>query len=245
MMLHKQAHGISHFEFSMFRLVIIFSLLWSTSVKSQDIEGIIAEHYKVSQQEFWDQIQTVNIRGIWLKGQEKATFELLAKKPGKIMLRGQWQSEPFAQSFDGSSGWTQAPWTGTSTAQLMLPKEQRVLRAVFDFGSPIPRDVALEYRGEGDAFGVPCYRLAAQIDGVEYEYFIDEDDYRLRRMDRRELIGKQTVILTKRYDQYRKFGGVAIPTLVTIQTEDLEKEFVFDDIVAGNGISNLVFRRPE
>ena len=108
-----------------------------------------------------------------------------------------------------------------------------------------PKDVVLEYRGEGDVNGVPCHRLAASIDGIEYEYFIDEEDFYLRRMDRRELIGGHTQILTKRYDQYRKFGGVVIPTLVIVRVEDLEKEYVFDDIIVGDGISNLTFRRPE
>lgn len=235
----------SWFASLMRRLLIIICLGIVSWSKAQDIEGIIQDHYKASQQDFWDEIQTVNINGIWLKGQEKTAFELLAKKPGKILLRGRWKSEVFAQSFDGVSGWTLAPWTGATIPQLMLPKEQRILREIFDFGSPIPRDVALEYRGEGNAFGVPCHRVAAQIGGIEYEYFIDEEDFYLRRMDRRELIGDHTIVLTKRYDQYRKFGGVVIPTLVIIQTEDLEKEFVFDDIVIGNGISNHVFRRPE
>lgn len=241
----EQNQKMSRFECAMLRLLIIITLLWTPLAKAQDIEGIMQDHYKAYKQDFWDQVQTVNIRGIWLIGQDKASFELLAKKPGKVMLRGRWQVEPYAESFDGSSGWTIAPWTGVKTPQLMLPKEQLMLRSVFEFGSPIPRDVALEYRGEGDAYGVPCYRLAASIDGVEYEYFVDEEDFFVRRMDRRELIGNHTQILTKRYDQYRKFGGVVIPTLVIVRVDDLEKEYVFDDIIVGDGISNLTFRRPE
>lgn len=236
---------MSRFESAMPRLLIIFTLLCGPFLHAQDIEGILKDHYAAYQQDFWDQVQTVNIRGIWLIGQEKANFELLAKKPGKVMIRGRWQVEPYAESFDGSSGWTIAPWTGVKTPQLMLSKEQRMLQAVFEFGSPIPRDAVLEYRGEGDAFGVPCHRLATQIEGIEYEYFLDEEDFYLRRMDRRELIGSYTQILTKRYDQYRKFGGVVIPTLVVVRVEDLEKEYVFDDIIVGDGISNLTFRRPE
>lgn len=203
------------------------------------------DHYAAYKQDFWDQVQTVNITGVWLRGQEKSGFELLAKKPGKIMIRGRWQEEPYAESFDGSGGWTIAPWTGVKRPQLMLAKEQSLLQSVFDFGSPIPRDVALEYRGESDAYGIPCHRLVANIDGVEFEYFVDEEDFYLRRMDRRELIGNHTQILTKRYDQYRNFGGVVIPTLVIVQVEDLAKEYVFDGIIIGNGISNLTFRRPE
>ena len=232
------------FDYSMSRLLIILTICWPPMAYAQDIEGIMKDHYAAYQQDFWDQIRTVNITGIWLIGQEKTRFELLAKKPGKVMVRGRWQQEPYTESFDGSSGWTIAPWTGVKTPQLMLPKEQLMLQSVFEFGSPIPRNVALEYRGEGDAFGIPCHRLATKIDGVEYEYFIDEEDFFLRRMDRRELIGNHTHILTKRYDQYRKFGGVVIPTVVIVRVEDLEKEYVFDDIIVGNGISNLTFSRP-
>lgn len=241
----EQNQKMRRFEVSMPRLIVIIILFWSQIATGQNIEGILKDHYKAYQQDFWDQVQTVNIKGLWLKGQEKANFELLAKKPGKIMIRGRWQVEPYAESFDGSSGWTIAPWTGVKTPQLMLAKEQLLLQSVFDFGSPIPKNVVLEYRGEGDAFGVPCHRLATIIDGIEYEYYVDEEDFYLRRMDRRELIGDHTQILTKRYDQYRKFGGVVIPTLVTVRVEDLEKEYVFDDIIVGDGISNLIFRRPE
>ena len=236
---------MNRFEKAMRRLIILLAFLWSPWAHAQDIEGIMQDHYAAYKQDFWDQVQTVNIRGIWLRGQEKANFELLAKKPGKIMIRGRWQTEPYAESFDGASGWTIAPWTGVKSPQLMLSKEQLLLQSVYEFGSPIPREAVLEYRGEGDAFGIPCYKLATNIDGIEYEYFIDEEDFFLRRMDRRELIGGQTQILTKRYDQYRKFGGVVIPTLVIVQVEDLEKEYVFDDIIVGDGISNLTFRRPE
>ena len=241
----EQKQKMGRFECAMPRLLFIFALLWGPLLQAQDIEGIMKDHYSAYKQDFWDQVQTVNIRGIWLRDQEKANFELLAKKPGKIMIRGRWKVEPYAESFDGSSGWTIAPWTGVKTPQLMLAKEQLLLQSVFDFGSPIPKDVALEYRGEGDAYGIPCHRLVANIEGVEYEYFVDEEDFYLRRMDRRELIGNETQIMTKRYDQYRKFGGVVIPTLVIVQVHDLEKEYVFDDIIVGNGISNLTFRRPE
>lgn len=224
---------------------ITILLLIAFSAKSQDIGGILESHYTANQQSFWDQVQTVNIRGIWLKDQEKASFELLAKKPNKIMIRGRWQAEPYAEAFDGASGWTVAPWTGIKTPQLMLAGEQQLLQAVFAFGSPIPRDAVVEYRGTGDAFGIPCYRLGTEIGGVSYEYFIDEEDFLLRRLDRRELMGDHTQTLTKRYDQYRKFGGVVIPTLVVVQVDNLEKEYVFDDIIVGDGISNLTFRRPE
>ena len=245
-MIWEQFKNYYRFDGSMWKFfLIIFLSAASLGSGAQDVEGILQKHYKAYQQDFWDQIQTANVRGIWLKGSDKTNFELLAKKPGKIIIRGRWQSEPYAASFDGASGWTIAPWTGVKVAQLMLPKEQRMMQAIFDFGSPIPREAAMEYRGEMEVYGIPCYRVATKIGAVEYEYFIDQEDYYLRRLDRRELAGEDTHVLTKSFDQYRKFSGIVIPTLIVIQTEDLEKEYVFDDVVVGNGISNLIFRRPE
>lgn len=226
-------------------IFFFLGLFSSVALEAQNIERILEKHFQAHQQDFWEEVRTISIRGVWLRGAEKTRFELFAKKPGKRLVKGNWNGNPYAEAFDGSSGWTQAPWTGVKSPQLMLGKEQLLVKNIFEFGSAVPEDALLEYLGETNESGIPVHRFLEKKDDAEIDYFIDVEDFLLRKVVIREKIAGNVEILSKSYDQYRNFGGIMMPSLIYLKIDDLEKEYVFNEMVVGDAVSNLMFRRPQ
>ncbi len=212
----------------------------------QNVERIIEKHYEAYNQDFWDEIKTASMRGVWFRGNEKLYAEFLVKKNDKIAVRGKDGADPYIEVTNGKGFWTVAPWTGIKKPQLMLVQEEYMLKNVWSFGSPIGRGTLLEYLGEVKENGIPSYWLRERKgEDIAVDYFIDKHDYYLRKMNIRTQIAGFTEPLTKTFDQFRKFGPAVVPTVIVLTTRELEREYVFDDMVIGDGISDAVFNKPE
>ncbi|MEM9326202.1 MAG: hypothetical protein AAGA85_11120 [Bacteroidota bacterium] len=225
-------------------LLILLLFVIAHGLRAQNIERILETHYAAHTQDFWDQVRTVTVEGAWFKGNERTTYTLHAKRPNKILLKGMWQGEPYTEAFDGQVAWTVAPWTKVGKPQLMLTHEQEMITHLFDYGSAIPRDAVLEYKGKVKEEGIYMYWLTELREEVQYDYFVDVEKHYLRKVNRRETLGDEIELLTKTYDIFKQFGGVTFPTVIWIKTEEAEREFVFDDLVVGDGISNDIFKQP-
>ncbi len=226
------------------KVLLIPLIFGAISSGAQSTQKVLEKHFEAQTQDFWDQARTVTVDGAWFVGSERTVFTLHAKRPNKVILKGTWEGQPFTEAFDGVAGWTVAPWTGVSKANLMLSHEQLMISHLFDFGSPIKRDADLEYKGKVKEDGVICHWLAEVRDNIEYDYFIDINKHYLRKVNRRESVGDEVVLMTKTYDIFKQFGGVTFPTVIFLKTKELEKEYVFDDLVVGDGISDAIFRQP-
>ena len=226
------------------KVLFIGFLFLTVKTEAQNIERILNRHFEAHTQDFWDQARTVTVEGAWFTGSERTTFTLHAKRPDKIILKGTWNSKTYIEAFDGVVAWTVAPWTGVNQPQLMLIQEQMMITHLFDYGSAIPRDVVLEYKGKVKEDGLECHWLSEMRDDVQYDYFVDTHKFYLRKVNRREVIGEETELLSKTYDIFKSFGGVTFPTVILIRTKKLEREFVYDDLVIGDGVSDAIFRQP-
>jgi len=214
-------------------------------VRSQNIEQIVTNHYAASGQDLWKEIKSVSIEGVWFKGRERLPFLLSAKKPDKIAVRGTKDEDAYVEATNGKESWTIAPWTGSKKPQLMLDEESLILAHLFSFGSYIDEESVLEYQGEVEVNGIAVYWLKEQrSQDMELDFYIDVEDYLLRRMNIRKRIGTKTIPYSQTVDQYRKYGPFNIPATFHITSGSLEREYVFDEIVIGDGIPNDVFERP-
>ncbi|MBV6645946.1 MAG: hypothetical protein KI790_10880 [Cyclobacteriaceae bacterium] len=218
--------------------------LLATPSIAQSRKHILEEHHKAHTQAFWDQTRSAEIKGAWVGPQGYLKMTLWAKKPNKIAVFGHWQKKRFVTAYDGQRAWTIAPWTGYEKSQLMTRTEEIVVKSIFDFGSPIVDSPELEYKGKIHIDEVHCYWFTETKFNQEWEYFVEVRNHLLYKVSLKEYYGQDVLNMSKTFDLYRDFGGVILPSVVEIRSNESEAEFTFDEVILGLGMPSTSFQRP-
>lgn len=219
-----------------------------SAAQAQKAFEIMELHHQSHRQEFWDQVQTVSFEGVWFQDTRKRSFLLEAKKPGKVLVKGTINGEDYVECVNGTSNWAVDPLTKPGQVVALAEQESLILSNLIDFGSPLPADSNPEYKGVVNENRIPSFWL--QINkgaSTQVDYFIDREDYLLRKMNLVRIGPDQNkeVILSITYDQYKKYGPVVLASVLVVKSQKLEREYVLDETIIGNGIPNKIFERPE
>lgn len=228
------------------RYLLTFCLCFVALVAvSQQLRDILDRHYEVINQPMWNQFHSTTVEGVQFFGQEKISFRLYAKKERRA-LKGYYNGEPFSEVFSEAGSWQQLPWTGDKKVRDLSIENELVLKSLFAFGSFISGDAEIDLRGEVKDGGLSLFHLVENRGASEQiEYYIDAEDYFLRKIIVRKVVNNKTIPLTVQFDQYRKYGPIPVATSIVLQLEQGRREFVFDEIFLGDGIRDQVFARPE
>jgi len=223
----------------------LFTLVFIVAARAQQLDDILDSHYKAVNQEMWDQFHSTTIEGVQFVGQEKITFRLYAKKENRA-LKGSYNGEPYAEVISKTGNWQQLPWTGDKKVRNLDLENELILSKLFAFGSFIIEDRKLELRGEVRDGGLDLFKIVENR-GIseQVEYYIDAEDYFLRKIIVRKVVDDETIPLTVLFDQYRNYGPFPVATSIVMQSQEGGREFVFDEFFLGDGIRDQVFARPD
>lgn len=209
---------------------------------AQSLEGILEKHYKAHSQEIWDQINTFSSDVEWSGPYDLIRGEILAKKPNLFYLVS--RKSRVIEAFDGREAWTRAPWS-KDQIQIIPGDRAETLPIVLSFGSPISKEVSLTHRGKVQVDGQLCHWLIESKKNFEIEYFINAKTHLFYKVIYSKKLEEGTgSTLTKTVTTYRTFNGVVCPTVVEVKTLASESEYVFDNIILGEGIASSKFKKP-
>lgn len=209
---------------------------------AQSLEGILEKHYKAHSQEIWDQINTFSSDVEWSGPYDLIRGEILAKKPNLFYLVS--RKSRVIEAFDGREAWTRAPWS-KDQIQIIPGDRAETLPIVLSFGSPISKEASLTHRGKVQVDGQLCHWLIESKKNFEIEYFINAKTHLFYKVIySKKLEEGNGSTLTKTVTTYRTFNGVVCPTVVEVKTPTSESEYVFDNIILGEGIASSKFKKP-
>ena len=149
-------------------------------------------------------------------GQMEAPMTLQVKRPGKSRLDMPVQGRTFVQAFDGESGWSINPFTGSTEPQRMGEDETRAARdsselegAMVDYKA---KGHTIELLGKEDVDGTPAYKLKmTKKSGAVETHFLDAETYLgLKTIVKRKIQGNEMEIEIVP-SKFKPVNGVMMP----------------------------------
>ncbi|MFM8471940.1 MAG: hypothetical protein ACKOBV_00290 [Candidatus Kapaibacterium sp.] len=203
-------------------LILSLCVLFSTvSVRSTTLDSLLDKHRTavggrdaalrvsryvvkgkyISSDGSWKKSMTMTVKGTKLRTE-------MVMQPGMSMVR----------AFDGTSGWSIVPWTGSLDPQPLNAEDSKSLASTNDIilsdliiGNDAKR--TLRYEGTEDFEGSECHRIVARhTDGLEREFFLDGDSYLVLKVTTRYRFQDTDHESTSVYGNYKRFGGLLLPT---------------------------------
>lgn len=179
-------------------------------------------------------------------GQMEAPMTLQVKRPRKSRLEMTVQGRPFVQAFDGESGWSINPFTGSTEPQPMGEDETKAARDSSDLDGPIldykTKGHTMELIGKEDVEGTPAYRLKmTKKSGSVETHFLDAETYlSLKTIARRKIQGTDMDIEIVP-SHFKPVSGVMMPhvldqkvggrSVIQMNVERIDANVPIDDAV--------------
>ena len=165
-----------------FTVSFIAFFSFSGITQEMNLEQVLAKYYQT--------IGTNNVKdwkSLTLVGKSAAQgmefpVTIYMKRPEKIRVEVEIQGNKMIQAFDGKTGWSIAPWSGSSEPQDMTADEVKGMKKQADFEGSLynwkEKGHKAELLGKEDMEGTAVYKIKLiRADENIETYFIDAEDF--------------------------------------------------------------------
>lgn len=189
--------------------------------------------------------------GTFEMGGARASYTMLAKRPGKLRMEFVLQGVAGIQAIQGDAGWQVMPFSGITRPTPMSAEEARNFQDQADLDGPLVDWQAKGHRvrmlGGDEVDGDAAWRLGVQLaSGAEVTVWIDATTFIDRRWDVRTTLAGQPMKISIHFGDHREVGGLVMPHRIEQQIHGLPAAqlFTVDEYALNVDIDDTVFRLP-
>ena len=159
------------------------------------------------------------------------------KRPGKMRGEVEIQGNKMLQIFDGTTGWSVIPWSGSSDPQDMTPDDIKGMKEQADLEGILynwkEKGHKIELLGKEDLEGTPVYKLKVTLaDGNIETFFIDAENFVTIKIANVTKIQGNDTESESYMSNYKDVSGALMP-------------FAIENKVKGQTVSNVVIDKYE
>lgn len=218
--------------------LLLVSLLYS-----QTPSEILEKHLSAHGQAIWDQIPSAEIIAHRVNADyQSVPAAIRIKGTSKVRVEIRDPKNPLTVGISPVDAWKKE----AQTTQSLAVHEKLLYAGLFAFGSPLAvfKD-QLTFLGLVDVEGTLC--LAFEMNDAEAKrtFYLNQTDFRLVMEKVSPVAIGSWPAFTRTYEKYRKMNGLLVPVAVTVKSENLYFELVFDDVLLGTGFQEALFVRPD
>ena len=209
--------------------------------KSLDAQGGLAAMQAVKSQK---------ATGKFLTQGMEIPYTMVQARPNRLRIDAAVMGMSIIQCFDGTTGWSVNPMTGSTDAQPMGELEIKSFRLQADMDGPLvgwaDKGFVAEYMGQEDVEGTPAYRLRLDTkQDVVMDYWFDADSFLVLKQNTKMKID-QGEFETQNYpSDYRQQDGLTIPfSIETRRGDQVLNTIVIDTLEPGVAVDDAVFVMP-
>jgi outer membrane lipoprotein-sorting protein len=197
-------------------------LMGSMVCKAQEpaLDDILSSYYKAIGIEKMKDWQTVTTTGKTIAQGMEFPIKIYMKRPGKIRVEAVVQGNTMISCFDGNTGWSVVPWSGSSTPQDMSADEVKGMKSQADIEGTLfdwkAKGHKAELIGKEDFEGSSVYKIkVTKADGDIEIYFIDAENFvplkvtSISKIQGNETEGEGLM------SNYKEFSGVLLAKTIT------------------------------
>lgn len=235
------------------RLFSTISLLVAiATLNAQDLDKILADHFKAAGQEKTAKVETNIIKGktiVSSMGMEMP-FTLIQARPDKIRIESSFQDSKMIQTFNGETGWTVAPMLGivepaeiTGNDLQMLKTQADMDGALWDYEAKGNKIEVLEEEVVNDS---PAYHLKITTsDGDVSHNFIDKKSNLLVKITMVQAIGGSESEVENLLSDYKMIKGMAVPhTITTKMNGQTLTQVIIESVEFNKKVDQNLFGKP-
>lgn len=225
-----------------------FLLTGAQKVVAQNLQQVLDKHFEAVGQDklLGKEVQlfemTVEQMGM------KIPMSMTLKRPNKFRMEMEVQGQKMIQVYNGEQGWMIAPWIGQMPQELTGPElNQAMEQANFDGELYNHADNGYEASliGKVNVDGNPMYNV--QLTGSDASvknYFIDANDYLVKRIKSNIKSQGQTVETEVNITDYKEIDGIVVPARMETKNPMGNASITFEEITFDEKVDDSVFEKP-
>lgn len=195
-------------------------LFFSTTLKAQTVEDIIAKHVAfIGGEKQWKTIRTIKSTGIYNYGGIEFPFVAWSKRPGMYKYIVTANDKYFAQAFDGKNGWKMDQFNKETSKTILTGKEARAManEAEVEFENPFINYKEKGYQAILEGKDSVGSNLCYQVKFIKNEndtdtYFFTTDNFMLlKKIADSKNPELDNNLLETYYKDYTKVNGITWP----------------------------------
>jgi hypothetical protein len=225
-------------------LILAALIVLPFSVYSQSLDEILKSHFEAINQEKLLKAKTLVAKGKALQMGVELPFTQIQKRPAKTYLEIEIQDMKLIQAFDGETGWTIEPWTGSSDPRDMGGQELKNIRQQANMDGDLydwkNKGYELELVGKEELEGSEVFNLKlSKNEGDIYNYYIDAEAFVILKLKSRVNVEGNMIETETILSNYKPVEGIILPhtsemkfngqTMMQLVIEKIEIDAKVDD----------------
>jgi hypothetical protein len=236
---------------SFFLILFIAGIAWSGFSQEMNLENILDAYYKKVGSEKISKWQTMIITGKTIAGGGEYPFTVTIKRPDKVRITAEVQGMKMIQVFDGTSGWSVLPWTGSTDPQAMTEDQAKSLKDQAEIEGTLynweKKGHKVELTGKEDMEGTSAYKIKViKANGNIETLFMDTENFViLKQATIMKIQGNETESESL-FSDFREVEGVMMPfNTISKYKEQVVSNVSFEKVEVNKEVADTEFAKPE
>lgn len=232
-------------------LLLISAILFSAVanyVQAQNLQEVLDKHFEAIGQENLLEKETYTVQASIQQMGMEIPMTMKLKRPNKFRMEMEMQGQKMIQAYNGEKGWMIAPWMSTEPQDLSGAElNQAMEQANFDgeLYNYEEKGTEASLIGKVNVEGTPMYNIRlTDKNGTIKNYFIDAEDYLIRKIKARVNAQGQEVEVEQNLSEYEEIDGVKMPTKIESKNPMGTAIINFTEISFNETLDNSIFEKP-
>ena len=232
-------------------ITFIFSLMFISSSFAQTVDEILSEYFDVQGQEKLLATNTFTSKGKIIQGQFEIPFTSFQKRPMKFKSEAEFQGMKIVSAYDGETGWSINPMTGSTDPQPMTAEQldRMKIQADYDgmFYNYAEKGYTVEYMGKEPVDDIETYVLKlTRPNGDIVTSYIDADNYVILKTDSKMKIQGVDTEAETIFSNYKYIDDILVPFAIeTKMNGETVMQMVFDNFTYNSDLDDSIFEMPQ
>jgi len=195
-------------------------------------------------------VQSQKVTGKIVTQGMEMPITMITARPNLLRIEVSVMGMNIVQAFDGTTGWSINPMTGSQDPQPMGEFETKNVRLQADMDGPLQnweaRGWVGEYVGQEDVEGTPAHRLRIDTkQDVVIDLWLDAESFLPLKQNSKVKFEQQEIESQMYFSDFRAQGGLVMPfSLETRQGDVVMMNMVFDTVEFGVPVDPAAFAMP-
>jgi outer membrane lipoprotein-sorting protein len=196
-------------------------------------------------------IQTGVMTGkVIVMGGMELPFKLTEKRNHKMKIESNIQGMDFVQCFDGKTGWSVNPMSGSQDPQEMPEIANKLFKHEADMDGLLvdyeKKGYKVEYVGEDEVEGTPVHHLKLDTgDDITYDMYFDAEYYMLIKRTRTFMMDDAENVEDTYYSDYKDVDGLVLPHAIEERRDgQTNSQIMIETVEFGADVDDGIFAMP-
>jgi len=221
------------------------------SIQAQDLDEILENHFEVIGLDKVLESETFISKGKAVQMGMEFPMTLYQKRPGKVRMEAEIQGTKLIQAYNGETGWTVMPWTGSTDPQDLSEDQIKGMEQMSDMEGDLynweEKGHQASLEGEEDMEGTPVFKIKLEKeDGDVFYYYIDAENYVILKVDAQVMVQGTAVESSSYYSNFKPVNGMIMPFSIESRTNDqVTMNIMIEEIQVDEEVDDSLFEKPE